>query len=270
MNYTAEQLQSNWDIFIGNIKSYISEPRRKQLLTFYKRHEERLILYPASIKKEYHSAFPGGYVSHVNRVVLASLELYDVWKRLGMDVSTFTIEELIFSAINHDLGKIGDEDDEAYIPQTDKWRREKLGENYMFNSKLSFASVPDRGLFLLQENQIKYSFNEMIGIQTHDGLYDEANKKYYMGWAVEQKFRTCLPFILHQADILAAKIEFEIEWGPKLWGNSKNNLDNGKKAFTLGTKSKQKTNVSVKAMKSIKSSKLNTTLTQMLDNIKEK
>ena len=32
----------------------------------------------------------------------------------------------------------------------------------------------------------------------------------------EQKPRTSLPFILHQADLMAARIEFEREWLPKL------------------------------------------------------
>jgi hypothetical protein len=32
---------------------------------------------------------------------------------------------------------------------------------------------------------------------------------------VEQKPRTALPFILHQADLMAARIEFEEEWLPK-------------------------------------------------------
>ena len=48
----------------------------------------------------------------------------------------------------------------------------------MFNKQLPFSAVPDRSLFLLQQHDISYSFNEMLAIQTHDGLYDEANKKY--------------------------------------------------------------------------------------------
>ena len=115
-------------------------------------------------------------------------------------------------------------------PQTDNWRREKLGEDYMFNTKVPFASVPDRGLFLLQSNSIQYTFNEMITIQTHDGLYDEANKKYLMTYMPEQKPRTSLPFIVHQADLMAARIEFEREWLPKLQGS----VETKKKPFTLG------------------------------------
>jgi hypothetical protein len=59
----------------------------------------------------------------------------------------------------------------------------------------------------------------MLAIQTHDGLYDEANKKYLMTYMPEQKPRTCLPFVLHFADMMAARIEFEREWLPKLQGN---------------------------------------------------
>ena len=157
------------------------------------------MLMPAAHKKEYHNAFPGGYVDHVNRVVRCALKQSELWDSEGCDMSTFTIEELVFSAINHDLGKMGDSENESYIPQTDKWRRDKLGEDYMFNKALAFAAVPDRGLFLLQEHSIKYSFNEMIAIQTHDGLYDPANEKYLKAYMPEQKPRTSLPFILHQA-----------------------------------------------------------------------
>ena len=162
MELTAEQLQSNWETFNNNISDHITGERQQKLIDFYGKYEERIILMPASHKKEYHSAFPGGYVDHVNRVVDASLKMYGVWEQFGMDTSTFTIEELVFSAINHDLGKMGDSEHEAYIPQTDKWRREKLGEDYMFNKKLAFAVVPDRGLFLLQEHGITYTFNEMV------------------------------------------------------------------------------------------------------------
>jgi len=230
MKLSAEQIQANWETFLNNIKEHIPGNRGECLINFYKRYEERIILMPASHKKEYHSAFPGGYVDHVNRVVDASLKMYGVWEQFGMDTSTFTIEELVFSAINHDLGKMGDKEHEAYIPQTDNWRRDKLGEEYMFNKKLAFAAVPDRGLFLLQQHDITYTFNEMIAIQTHDGLYDSANEKYLKAFMPEQKPRTSLPFILHQADMMAARIEFEQEWLPKF---SKDSVAAPKKNYTL-------------------------------------
>ena len=238
MNLTAEQIQANWEIFLNNIEVHITGDRKEKLLTFYKKYEDRIILMPAAHKKEYHSAFPGGYVDHVNRVVRCSLKQYELWKEEGCDISTFTIEELVFSAINHDLGKMGSDTEDAYVPQTDKWRKDKLGEDYMFNKSLPFASVPDRGLFLLQQHDIKYTFNEMIAIQTHDGLYDVANEKYLKAYMPEQKPRTSLPFILHQADMMAARIEFEIEWLPKF---SKNSVEAPKGNYTLSTNKKPNT-----------------------------
>ena len=258
MVLTAEQIQSNWNKLLSNIEKYITGDRKQLLLDFYNKFEERIAMMPASHKKEYHSAFPGGYVDHVNRVVDASLKIYDVWSEFEMDRSTFTIEELVFSAINHDLGKMGDEEHESYIPQTDNWRREKLGEEYMHNKAIAFSSVPDRGLFLLQEHDIKYTFNEMVAIQTHDGLYDPANEKYLKSFMPETKPRTSLPFILHQADMMAARIEFEIEWLPKFKGG----VGTPKKDFTLGD-NKKSTPIKNKALSSIKSEGLK----NMLDNL---
>ena len=251
MNLSAEQIQSNWEVFLNNIETHITGDRKQLLLDFYKKFEERIILMPAAHKKEYHNAFPGGYVEHVNRVVRCALKQYELWKEEGADVSTFTIEELVFSAINHDLGKMGSMDQASYIPQTDKWRREKLGEDYMFNNKVPFSSVPDRGLWLLQHHDIKYSFNEMIAIQTHDGLYDSANEKYLKAYMPEQKPRTSLPFILHQADLMAARIEFEREWLPKFQKDQSKSKENFTIKTKKTTKSKALGNISSPGLKSM-------------------
>ena len=257
MKLTAEQIQDNWNKFLKVIDDYISAPRAASLKAFYEKYAERIMLMPASHKKEYHNAFPGGYVDHVLRVVQCALKLNKVWVEMGVDTSTYTIEELVFAALNHDLGKMGDDENESYVPQTDQWRKDKLGENYTFNNKLAFASVPDRGLFLLQQNDIRYTFNEMIAIQTHDGLYDDGNKKYLMSWAPEQKPRTSLPFIVHQADLMAARIEFEQEWLSKFTGETKK-ISN----FNVN-KTENKAPIKTKALGSVKSEGLK----NLLDNL---
>jgi hypothetical protein len=261
MNLTAEQIQANWDTFLNNIETHITGERKDKLLEFYKKYEERVMLMPAAHKKEYHNAFPGGYVEHVNRVVRCALKQAELWEEEGADMSTFTTEELVFSAINHDLGKMGDETNESYIPQDDQWRRDKLGEDYKFNTQVAFASVPDRGLFMLQSHGVIYTFNEMLAIQTHDGLYDPANEKYLKAYMPEQKPRTSLPFILHQADLMAARIEFEREWLPKLSGNL--NVSKSKKNFTLNGDKKKTTPKQQKALSSVKSEGLK----NMLNNL---
>ena len=135
-NLTAEQIQGNWDELMNSIDTYISGDRKDTLKAFYEKYQERLIMMPAAHKKQYHNAMPGGYIEHVNRVVRCAIKQYKLWVSEGAETDGFTKEELIFSAINHDLGKMGDEEHESYIPQTDKWRQDKLGEDYTFNTKV--------------------------------------------------------------------------------------------------------------------------------------
>jgi hypothetical protein len=80
----------------------------------------------------------------------------------------------------------------------------------------------------------------------------------------EQKPRTSLPFILHQADLMAARIEFEREWLPRL-KEGKKSVDNGKGNFTLGNKPNmsKKTSTKTKALGGFKSDSLK----NMLDNL---
>ena len=248
MNLTAEQIQENWEEFIGYIDTYISEPRKTALKAFYEKYAERIMLMPAAHKKEYNNAFPGGYIDHVNRVIRAALRFEKLWDEFGV-YKNYTIEELVFSAMNHDLGKMGDETHEAYIPQTDQWRKEKLGEDYKFNDRLEFMPVPDRSLYLLNSHGISYTKNEMLAIKLHDGLYDESNKTYLVSWSPETRPRTSLIYIIQQADLMSARIEFENEWAPKLY---KNNLESTEKDNTLN-KSVKKTNIKTKALNNIKS-----------------
>ena len=211
MNLTAEQIQSNWNKMLAYINTYISDPRREKLIEFYKKHEDEIVMMPASHKKAYHNAFPGGYVDHVNRVIEAALEFNKTWLMFGAE-ENYTVEELVFSALNHDLGKMGDGKEYAHKPSQDKWRKENLGEMYTFNKKLSFMSVPERSIKLLVDNGIVPTENEWLAIRLHDGLYDPANEPYLKNFMPELKPRTSLIFIIHQADLMAARIEFEQVW----------------------------------------------------------
>jgi hypothetical protein len=258
MKLTAEQIQDNWSKFLSIIDVHISEPRRSNLKAFYEQYAERIMLMPASHKKEYHNAFPGGYVDHVLRVVLCAFKLNEIWVDMGVDTSTYTFEELVFATLNHDLGKMGDTENESYIPQTDQWRKEKLGEDYKFNDRLAYTSVPDRSLFLLNQHNIQYTQNEMLAIKLHDGLYDDANKPYLISWSPETKPRTALVYIVHQADLMASRIEFEQVWMPKFKGEvTHSNSPN----FTI--EKNKKAPVKTKALSNIKSEGLKS----LLDNI---
>lgn len=209
MHLTAEELQQNYDKLIDIINNYITGERVNQLLSLYTDHAERLMLMPASSVDHHHNSWPGGYVDHVLRVIDCALKLKELWASMGAYIN-YTEEELVFAALNHDLGKIGTEEAEQYLVNDSDWHRKNLGKLYKSNPVNPFMTVPDRSLFLLQQRGIKISFNEYIAIKAHDGLYEEANKPYFISHSRESKLRSNLPILLHHADHMASRIEFEM------------------------------------------------------------
>lgn len=218
---TAEQIQSNLQRFYEIIEKHISEPRKSQLLDLYKRQEEILALAPASSKASFHNSFAGGYVDHVLRVIDCAIMVADVWNMKGAKTDTFTTEELVFSALNHDLGKLGLDGKPRYIPNDSEWHVKNQGANYKPNAELPFLPVQDNSLFILQSAGIQLSVNEYIAIKIHDGLYDDGNKAYLISGQNDSKLRSCLPLILHQADMMASRVEWEREWLDKVGVSAK-------------------------------------------------
>ena len=207
---TAKQIQENWDNLIGIIEKQFTGDRKDGLLKMYEDFQERMMFAPASGKGHYHNAMPGGYVEHILHIIKFSQQLADLWQESGSDIN-FTREELVFSAMHHDLGKVGDLDNDYYIPQTSDWHRTNRGEVYTHNPDLQYMKVPDRGLWLLQHYGVKVTDKEYIGIKLTDGLYDEANKSYLMSYNPDWQLRSNLPYILHQADMMATHIEYD-QW----------------------------------------------------------
>jgi hypothetical protein len=212
---SAEQIQANLQKFYAIIEKYISEPRATKLLALYQSQEDNLAFAPASSRASYHNAFAGGYVDHVNRVVEAAIKVTTLWSEMGATIN-FSMEELVFSAINHDLGKLGRDGQPAYIPNDSEWHVKNQGAIYKPNTELPFIPIQDSSLFVLQSAGLELTFNEWVAIKTHDGLYDDGNKAYLISSQNESKLRCSLPLILHQADILAARVEWEKEWIDKV------------------------------------------------------
>ena len=209
MNFTVEELQSNFDKLISYIEEHFEGTRKDQLVKLYMDHEERLMLMPASGNINYHNCFPGGYVDHVIRVIDMAIAVNTMWESYGANMN-HTVEELVFAALNHDLGKIGTEEAEQYIPNPSEWHRKNQGKIYTNNPVNSFMTVPDRSLKLLADRGIAITENEWFGIKLHDGMYEEANKPYYVNYNPESSLRTNLPYILHQADMMASKVEKDL------------------------------------------------------------
>ena len=207
---SAEQIQDNWKKLIDTIEGFISDDRKENLLKMYEDFKERMMFAPASAKGAYHNAMPGGYVEHILHIIQFSLQLKKVWEDNGAEIN-FTDEELVFAAMHHDLGKVGDLEHDYYIPQDSDWHRKNRDEIYKHNPALQYMKVPDRGLWLLQHYGVKVTDKEYIGIKLTDGLYDDANTAYLKSYNPDYNLRSNMAYILHQADMMATHIEFD-QW----------------------------------------------------------
>ena len=212
IKFTPEQIQDNWNELIKLIEDTFEGERKEKLLKMYKHFEDRMCVAPASGQEHFHLCTPGGYVRHILNIVHYSKEFHKLWKENGAIVDDYTVEELVFAAMHHDLGKVGDLNDDHYIPNDSDWH-------------------------------IKITMNEMIGIKLTDGMYDEGNIQYLKAYAPEKKLKTNMPHILHQADMTTTRIEYEdwIRENTKEEIKVQGRVDNIKKAVTMEETSEQLT-----------------------------
>ena len=205
---TENEIIENWEKMINYAKKYIKGERLDNVLKLFEYFEDRMSIAPASAKEYYHNAFPGGYVAHINHVTDLALKIKNMWETEGARIN-FTDEELVFSALFHDLGKVGDLNDDYYVPNDSQWHREHQGKIYSFNKLANFMLVADRTFYLLNQFLIKYSINEFLGIKLAGGLYDSENQRYLVCYSDELQPKTNIGYILHHADMTATRIEYD-------------------------------------------------------------
>ena len=228
----AKEIKENWDSFREEIDLQFPT-RAKQIHKMYDDFEDRIAMMPASSMAHFHNAFAGGYIDHVLRVMDCTETLYDVWFNLGADMSGYTLEELMFAAMHHDLGKVGFPGDgnEVYQVETSDWHRKNMGRLYKHNENIPFTMVPDLSIWLLQKYDISMSWNEYQAIKIHDGMYDDSNKPYFVARSEKAKLKTNMAIVLHHGDHMAAQIEYE------RWRNHKAGSPNPVSEKSKATKS---------------------------------
>jgi putative nucleotidyltransferase with HDIG domain len=192
MTLSPEDIASNFDKYRSLVEKI--GDRSEPALAMVDHLGERLALCPASSKREYHAAFPGGLVDHSLRVLSNAMKLC---KAFSWDIPR---DSLIIGALFHDLGKVGDHEQDYYLPQTDSWRQDKLGEMYTHNRKMQYMTVPDRGVWLCQHFGLKLTQEEFLAIKLNDGHFDETNAPYKMK-------EPTLAVAVHMADLIATREE---------------------------------------------------------------
>jgi hypothetical protein len=211
MNYTESQLEQNYQTFLNFITETFEGDRQKKLLHMYGTDDGCLglkaLVAPASGKVQYHNAFSGGYIDHILNVTRTAKGMCLLFKKLGGELD-FEEEELMFAALNHDLGKLGDLTGDYYLPEESDWHRKNQGSMFKINQDIQSMTVPDRAFFLLQHFGIPMTQKEFLGIKLADGMYDESNEFYLKSFRLGGELKTLLPKILHWADHMATTLEY--------------------------------------------------------------
>ncbi len=209
MKLTAEQIQENWDELIQIVEDTFEGERKELLLKMYGDFKDRGMFAPASGTDYFHNAWPGGYVHHILHIIDLSMKLYNVWKENGAFTEDYGKEEVIFCAMHHDLGKLGDLEQDYYEPNDSEWHRINQGKMYKENQNLHYMTVTDRAVWILSQYGIKMSQVEYLALRLTDGMYEDANKGYLKAYAENHQLKSNLPLILHQADMMATRLEKE-------------------------------------------------------------
>jgi len=215
-NLSESDIQHNYQEFITFVKNEFKGKRKEKLLEMYSEEQLGLSLAmsPAATAEHFHLCHPGGYVQHVMNVVRNSFHQKKIFEDGGGTVD-WTNDEMVFAALHHDLGKLGDpEFGDYYVPQSESWK-EKKGEVYKLNPHLPYMEVTDRAIYLLQKYGVDYTWKEYLGIKLADGIYNEASKKYLIQYNPDLALKTELPKIIHLADYMSCFTEHNI------WVNSK-------------------------------------------------
>ena len=184
----------------GFAQEYFSDERYVAVMKMFRHFGQRLLDAPASHNINFHNAYPGGWLDHILNVIDASFKIRDVIVSMG-GIIDFTDEEMVFSAMFHDLAKLGTLDEPNYIKMRGVDAR---GKAYRYNTDVPYLTYTDRTLWLLQYFGIVTTTKEMKAIRMADGLFEPANKEYYFR---SSPFPGHLSYVIHWADHLSTNCE---------------------------------------------------------------
>ena len=208
MKLKIEDLQERMQYIRDNVKEHNSEERAGKLNKMYDHFEERMMLAPASSTDYFHNSWPGGYIDHVMNITEAGKKLFKLYEDFGFKL-TYTVDDVVFCTMHHDLGKLGSLEEDYYKPNPSEWHRINQGKMYEINPNLHNMTVTDRAVYTLSQFGVTYSEQEYLGLRLADGMYEDANKTYLMGFGEGKKIKSNIAQLVHQADMVATRFEME-------------------------------------------------------------
>lgn len=188
-------VKKHFDKTMALLKAHEQEGLMELIESF----SEEYAMAPASGRKEFHSAFPGGLCYH-------NLHVLQWLGRFAGQMGGFDKAKLLRAAILHDFGKVGEKGKPYYIRVKDNWKLSK-GIYYDINPDVTYMKMPQRSLFLAQQSGLVLEQDEYLAILLADGQLDETNDHY--------KYKEPdLATALHYAVYWARRVEKEnqVKW----------------------------------------------------------
>ncbi len=170
MKLEFDQVRSNWETY----ESLCGKAARHGMDDLLSTLGERLAVCPASPRQSQPGPYPGGLVEHSLRVTSNMRKLATAYE------TDIDVKSILTVGLLHDLGKVGDLENDFYVEQDSAWHQEKLGQFYKYNEDLSKMSITHQTLFLLQHFGVTLTRDEWIAIQLSGGSHFEENR-FYVG-----------------------------------------------------------------------------------------
>lgn len=166
MEESTEKIISHYEKYVSILNSVSNKSAAKSLVDHF---GDRLVISPRGLKSD-QGGNPGDLVSFSLSVASAAKKISPT---LSVPAST-----LVKVSLLHELGRLGDLDEDLYMPQDSDWHREKLKQNYKYNDDCSKMGVSHRTLWFLSHFGFKISMQEYLAILTSQGLHLAENQFY--------------------------------------------------------------------------------------------
>ncbi|MBK23560.1 MAG: hypothetical protein CME70_06095 [Halobacteriovorax sp.] len=167
-----DQIKTNWETFDRLCRKAFETDQADLISELLDNLGERASVCPASTKLDQYGAYPGGLIEHALTVTSRMRKL-----AAAHEVS-IDVKSILRVGLLHELGKIGDLEEDLFVEQDSNWHREKLGQMYKYNEELPKMAVPHLTLFLLQYFCIQLTRDEWLAIHLSQGSHLDENRFY--------------------------------------------------------------------------------------------
>ncbi len=192
----ADQIKDNFSNYCQLLEK-ITEPRKSIVLKYILENADNIATSPANTATEYGYCYYGGYVERTLKIVEVAKHLHAIWSKFTP--ISYSGNELLFSAILCELGKVLHGNTPVFSENTTEWEIKK-GMIFKRNQEVPFMKNSDRTLFNLSNLGITLSENEFYAIKLSQGMYEEENKSYLQYSNLKNKQ---LHHLIHQASLIS-------------------------------------------------------------------